>query len=409
MPQGAFHGERRCFSPRSGFVQYAFTQVDGEKFMDGMKKIQVKHHHHQSGFSLVELAVVIFIIGLIASMSFGAFKAQMVNASIRATKTNQDSIKDALVAYLGKNRRLPCPAIDNLGGNGRDSAVIPPSNCKTYFGLVPYQELGLTKNIAMDGWDNFFTYGVSPQWTATLAPATTTQTATITNTAGSAFNVGNIGVIIVQDRIQTPSSTPPILPNAAAIILSHGANGMGAYTAKGTQNDFVNAGADEKLNVPTAAFSATAIAVPATLGPYFKREYSDNTSLTGGAFDDVVSIVTPNDLIIPLTKGGTLNSPEGQWATLSSNIQNWVVGQTVAGCNIPAALPVGYITGPWGETITYNQNSTISPLHFSGATLTYLNNPLYTLTDLSVSSSAINGPTAAWLLGTNPNLLTHCP
>jgi prepilin-type N-terminal cleavage/methylation domain-containing protein len=56
----------------------------------------------QAGFSLVELAVVVFIIGLIASMSFGAFKAQMINASIRATKTNQDTIRDAMVAYLGR-------------------------------------------------------------------------------------------------------------------------------------------------------------------------------------------------------------------------------------------------------------------------------------------------------------------
>jgi prepilin-type N-terminal cleavage/methylation domain-containing protein len=66
----------------------------------------------QSGFTLVELAVVVLLIGMIATMGISALNAQLANAAISATKKKQDTIKDALIAYLGKYKRLPCPAID---------------------------------------------------------------------------------------------------------------------------------------------------------------------------------------------------------------------------------------------------------------------------------------------------------
>ena len=140
----------------------------------------------QAGFTLIELAVVVFLIGLLATMGIAAIKARLINASIQATKTNQDTIKDALVTYLGRYNRLPCPAINTLGVEGRGSGA--PSNCLAYYGLVPYVTLGLTKNVAMDGWDNFFSYGVSPQWTATLVTPSTTTTATTTTDPSVAFN-----------------------------------------------------------------------------------------------------------------------------------------------------------------------------------------------------------------------------
>jgi prepilin-type N-terminal cleavage/methylation domain-containing protein len=390
--------------------------------MNGMNKIQVKHHHHQSGFSLVELAVVIFIIGLIASMSFGAFKAQMVNASIRATKSNQETIKDALVTYLGKNRRLPCPAIDNQGIDGRGvPIVIPPPNCKTYYGLVPYQELGLTKSVAMDGWDNLFSYGVSPQWTATLAPAPAVQTSTITNTATDAFNVGNTGVIVIQDRIQPPSlpPTPQIPPNAAAIIISHGATGLGAYTSKGTQNDSTAAGLDEIANRPPAVFLTTAQLPTITPGPFFKREYSDNSLLIGGAFDDVVEILTPNDLLIPLIKDGSMKSPEAQWINQQASIKTTFIGTMLSTCRVSAqATPTAnYAIDPWGNPITYSLPvgpGEVTPnlsLRISTGGNLYAAKNAYILTVVAPNPSAptILGPLVSEVLGGATAWNNTCP
>ena len=106
--------------------------------------------NREAGFTLVELSVVIVIIGLLATMGLSALNVQQANAAVSATKKNQETIKDALIGYLGKNKRLPCPAADELGGldlTARNSGTSPP-NCKTSFGLVPYAELGLPRSVA---------------------------------------------------------------------------------------------------------------------------------------------------------------------------------------------------------------------------------------------------------------------
>ena len=113
------------------------------------EKENIQHPVHrrgkrQTGFTLVELAVVVLLIGIIASMGITALKSQLASAAFSATKKKEDVIKDALIAYLAKNKRLPCPAVDILGGLDAASSVrsntLPP-NCTTNFGLVPYAEL----------------------------------------------------------------------------------------------------------------------------------------------------------------------------------------------------------------------------------------------------------------------------
>lgn len=56
----------------------------------------------QSGFTLVELAVVVFLVALMASVGLAVLNAQVANANISATKKKQETIKDVPIAYLGK-------------------------------------------------------------------------------------------------------------------------------------------------------------------------------------------------------------------------------------------------------------------------------------------------------------------
>ena len=77
------------------------------------------HTKQQSGFTLVELAVVVFLVGLLASLGLSALNAQLASSRISDTKKKQEIIKDALISYLGRNKRLPCPATDNMGGEAR--------------------------------------------------------------------------------------------------------------------------------------------------------------------------------------------------------------------------------------------------------------------------------------------------
>ena len=123
----------------------------------------------QAGFTLVEMAVVVFLIGILATLGITALNTQLTNAAISATQSREYTLKDALMNYLRLNKRLPCPATDNTGNEARAGGT--PSNCTAKFGILPYATLGLPESAGLDGWNNFFSYAVSPPWTLTYTGA----------------------------------------------------------------------------------------------------------------------------------------------------------------------------------------------------------------------------------------------
>lgn len=400
------------------------------------------HTKQQSGFTLVELAVVVFLVGLMASLGLSALNAQMASASISATKKKQETIKDALIFYLGKYKRLPCPSTNINPPNGIESRANSfPANCTGYFGIIPYAELGLSKNAAMDGWENFFSYAVSPQWTSTYdSTATPANGANKTNDAAQSFNVGITGTILVNDR--SASTGNPIIPisssttggPAAAFIVSHGKNGLGAFTSKGTQNA-PPAGTDELANVP----NKTTWALP-TSSTFYQREYTDNATAYGtyGSFDDIAQFLNPSDLITPLMKDGSLKSADSVWLEQLNNIQSALVGFMFARNNqatcAPPATQAAFITlltqnsipsvDPWGGALTYapkvceiQQNgdkiklptgSAATPCSSMGVAVIPTNSDVaYTLT--TTVNGTINGPTVNKLIAGYQTPLNNCP
>lgn len=402
------------------------------------------HMKRQAGFTLVELAVVIFLIGLLASAGLSALNAQMASASISATKKKQEAIKDALISYLGKYKRLPCPATDATNGHESRVTTAVPANCTGYFGILPYYELGLPKNAALDGWENFFSYAISKQWTSTF-DSTATPPAngdSKTNDVGQAFNVGDAGVIIVNDRSATSPEAPTPISSLPAVvfIVSHGKNGLGAFTSKFTQNVVPASGMDELFNAPDkTTWGAT---LPAA---FYQREYTENASAYGthGAFDDIVASLNANDLTVPLIKDGTLKSVaalEAQWAEQAANIKSAIVGYMFSPnnsgtCAPPASAavtPVSSVTfaavlsannipltDPWGAPITYTNPQKICKLKKDpilkktttdcNSTVDYSTTSVAAYTIASPQGGTLNGPTYDQLIAGYQNLLQNCP
>jgi prepilin-type N-terminal cleavage/methylation domain-containing protein len=364
----------------------------------------------QTGFTLIEIAVVIFLIGLLATMGLSALKSQLANAAISATKKKQEIIKDALVSYIAKFKRLPCPAINETGGLDATlrTAGIPPPNCISNFGIVPYAELGLPKSAALDGWDNFFTYAVTPSWTATLVhtmvlacvPATYNGS-NKTCDSSKAFNVGNLGTLTINDRlpasqitptkIADPTATPPT--GAAAVLISHGVNGSGAYTNKGTQNA-APSGFDEIANA--LGQNTLPLTVPFPVNGFFQRVYTDSDD-GFGAFDDILTWLTPNDLVYPLVKDRVIQSAYGQFSDQISSIRAWSVGFMLSsGCAAPTEnnFPANLATDPWGNKIS---SSAGDPFYYNRSSLAFgcvLNpaTPIYTIINIPANQT-ISGPT----------------
>lgn len=291
------------------------------------------------------------------TLGIAAFDAQLSSAALTSTKKKQDIIKDALIGYLRDNKRLPCPETTAIGGvaptgqETRATAGNPATLCTSYWGTVPYTTLGLTRDTAIDGFGNFFTYFVSSAQSTAEPDWTLTQN----TTAVPGFSVGNPGRFAITDNGVATTLSANL---AVAVIVSHGKNGLGAYTAKGTRNDQPAAGTEERTNAPDAAAPpAVAWNPPSTIATaspdpgiavIVSRDRTDT-------FDDTVLAIRPNDLLQPLIKDGALKSAEAQVQEGLIAVRDLAIAQLLGNaCNL-AAMPVATRPiDPWGQAIEYN-------------------------------------------------------
>lgn len=275
----------------------------------------------ERGFSLVELSVVILIIGIVMTMGIGAWTANLENQALAATVQRQAAIKDALAGYVRRNSRLPCPDNDFTAPDGienRTTANDPATACSARFGLLPYVTLGLARDAVRDGWGNFFSYHVSN--TANTPAASGNWSANSDWTRSANFRSGNTGTLTVNDR--NGAAVTPIAAGVAAVVVSHGRNGFGAYSIGGTRNTLPAAGTDELDNTNGTADTT-----------YFRRELTTSDAATGGAFDDQVMFLTANDLLEPLFRDGSLRAPAAAANDALQRIKLAVIGYAMGNLN----------------------------------------------------------------------------
>jgi prepilin-type N-terminal cleavage/methylation domain-containing protein len=315
------------------------------------------------GFSLIELSIVLFIAAILLTAGLRALNSQVENSNYNATRKQQELIKDALITYLGRNSRLPCPdtAAFPDGTEKRMPLGTPTiSVCVNFFGVVPYATLGLSKDAALDGWENHISYRVSPEWTTAGAPQT--------SVAANAFSVDDTGILTVNDRVPAVNAIPTPLTIAAVVVLiSSGKNGLGAITSRGSQNVAPAPGTDEFVNV-------SGLGALGVLGAtYYKREYTDTAVPIYGDFDDVVRVIQAGELIAPLVRDGSLKTTPSALQSVNQTISamnDAIIGAAIAlhgappsgNYFLPPASGVGSIAppnDPWGKPLRYAPTSTL--------------------------------------------------
>lgn len=135
----------------------------------------------QTGFTLVEMAIVLALIGLILGASLTILTAQQEQRSIEDTKNTLEAARDALIGFAIVNGRLPCPASatsngieDPVGGSTASVSCTHP-----YDGFLPAATLGLPNvddhGYLQDAWHiaaNRIRYAVT---TSNTRAATTTD------------------------------------------------------------------------------------------------------------------------------------------------------------------------------------------------------------------------------------------
>ncbi len=158
-----------------------------------------------AGFSLIELAIMMTIVGLFVATAAQTYNLYTKRTAMNSTLEKKNNIEIALGKFMSTNGRLPCPADPALpvghANAGREncrpnnvayptlacnatnslcriegarSFVFPaagttvlgtvPANTgpeRVLRGAIPYATLGLAPRDAYDGWGSMFTYAVT--------------------------------------------------------------------------------------------------------------------------------------------------------------------------------------------------------------------------------------------------------
>lgn len=339
-----------------------------------MNLIKPSNLHGMKGFTLLEMAMVLAIIGLVMGAAITATTTLLNSSHITTTQSKENNIKTALINYISTNGRLPCPADPTpaqlLGANAGTEAITAGICNVTPVGLVvtgvvPWVQLGLTQEAATDAYYNFFTYQVTLSATKTV-PVTSVIanvqrtisglrgdislfSSTPINPATSLTALGN------QLNYCTPVAFGgAVNPCAAvAIIVSYGQDGLGAYRTNGQSTP---PGPDELENANKDS-------------NFVKHDFAVNTA---NPFDDIILPLTVSDLLSPLSTNGSLPTYN---ALLNANIANITAAitnyamthksgspgnvtfsfpPTLSALNLPPSVT----NDPWGTPFNYVLNVT---------------------------------------------------
>jgi type II secretory pathway pseudopilin PulG len=241
------------------------------------------------GFTLIELAVSLFIVALLLGAILVPLATQVESRQIGETQKTLEETKDALMGFAVSNGYLPCP--DTTGDGIADPAT--PGACPNAEGFLPWVTLNVGQS---DAWGNRLRYRVSPEFTNTPSSPCTAGDGRI-----GLCKTGNI-TINTRDAVK---NSIILSGNVAAVILSHGRNGYGAISTDGFARlapPGVNV--DEALNAnpPGTAFLSRTATMPSS-------NCSDGPSSSAPPhceFDDLVVWLSSNILFNRMVAAGKL-------------------------------------------------------------------------------------------------------
>lgn len=267
----------------------------------------LKKQIKQKGFTLVEMAIVLVIFGLVLSALLLPLRAQREQAAQTQTLNTLDNAKQALLGFAQANGRLPCPATAASQGIAAPNASGP---CTVQQGFLPAATLGMqpvnSQGFAIDAWNNPIRYAVTqvdnpngvvaglptgcgirniPDFTSTNE----LQDIGISRTnPAPPLNVPalNPDLRVSCGQIATPECVPAnlLISNAVALVYSTGANGALADA---------EVGADEVSNkIATITF--------------YSRTQTASGSVAG-EFDDLVTWISPYVLYNAMIQAGQLH------------------------------------------------------------------------------------------------------
>ena len=216
-------------------------------------------------FTLVEMAIVLVIVGLLLGGMLAPLSAQMEQRRVADTSKALEEARDALAGFAARNGYLPCPAIS--ASNGLEDRIGTRCANGRRLGFLPWATLGVPK---LDAWQHLYLYSVTPAFSDSGVPFRLNTPRDITVASRDA-----VGTLV-------PASAQNDIP---AVVLSQGRNGFGGFSDVGVQAaDMGQGNVDEKANFQGDGRM------------FIARGQADNPAAAGGAYDDIVVWLSPNIL-----------------------------------------------------------------------------------------------------------------
>jgi len=153
------------------------------------------------GFSLLEMAIVLAIIGALLGGLLPTLSGQAEQQQREATRKQLEDIKEALTGYAMINGKLPCPAKNIYGEADATCTSFTSDN------QLPWKTLGLPET---DVWGGIWHYRVDPNFVSAVPFTLTTA---------------NASSMLIQDNAGVPiTGTSSTSEKPVAIIFSTGKN-----------------------------------------------------------------------------------------------------------------------------------------------------------------------------------------
>ncbi|MFK7730165.1 MAG: prepilin-type N-terminal cleavage/methylation domain-containing protein [Pseudomonadales bacterium] len=165
--------------------------------------------YRSRGFSLIEMAVVMVVLGLALGGLLVPMSKQLESSDRKQAQAQLQTIKEALIGHAMAEGRLPCP---DTNGDGQENTqtVSGQEVCVRSYGRLPYHALAVGKE---DPWNQPYAYFV----TAEFADDDETTPSCATAPPGVSFTLCAAGNLEVLDN-----NGDAIAQQLPAIVLSHG-------------------------------------------------------------------------------------------------------------------------------------------------------------------------------------------
>lgn len=238
----------------------------------------------QSGFSLLELAIVIVILAAILGSVVVPLSTQVQAKKIKETEQLLEDVKEALIGFALTTGTLPCPDISSPIPDGIADPCISGPPAVPLEGFLPWNTLGTPPT---DAWGHVLYYGVTSEFTVgpTSPPPTICPPPPVGGcpstlpAANGQIDLCDSGTICIRDTQAGPLTLTNRTP---AVVVSTGPNGLGGAELSGNViPPPAPSAADERNNLPAI-----------NVGQFVLRPYFDDAAAgcvdPACNFDDLV-------------------------------------------------------------------------------------------------------------------------